>query len=77
LCEAAKIAVSDGLFDEGHCEAILGVVSDVGHLRSWLTTEQAQAELVSEGASLAPDATAEDARIREIELANMVNLARF
>lgn len=33
-----KKAVCDGLFDEGHCDAIFDVICDVGHLSFWLTT---------------------------------------
>ena len=36
------------MFDEGHCEAIGGVVCDVANFRPWLTTAQAQTELVEE-----------------------------
>lgn len=44
----AKQAVSDGLLDEGHCEAISLVVSDIASLDPWLTTEKAQSELTAE-----------------------------
>ena len=48
LPKPASAAVSDGLLNEGHCEAISSLLSDVGHLQPWLTTEQAQTELVQE-----------------------------
>lgn len=48
LPEAAKQAVCDGLFDEGHLEAISGVLCDVAHFSPWLTTTQAQTELVND-----------------------------
>ncbi len=48
LPEAAKQAVQDNLLDEGHLAAISWVVCDVAHLRPWLTTQQAQTELVTE-----------------------------
>ncbi len=41
-------AVRDEVFDEGHCKAVLGVVRDIPNLDPWLTTEQAQTELVAE-----------------------------
>ena len=40
-------AVCDGTLDEGHLEAISTVMCDVAHSK-WLTTEQAQTELVQE-----------------------------
>ena len=46
--EATATAVSDGILDEGHIEAIFGVTSDVASLAPWLTTEQAQTELTAE-----------------------------
>ncbi len=48
LPERARQAVLDGLFDEGHCQAVMAVVLDVQHFSIWLTTEQAQSELVEE-----------------------------
>ena len=48
LPKAARKAVSDGILDEGHIEAIFGVTSDVASLAPWLTTEQAQTELTAE-----------------------------
>ena len=42
LCDAAKKAVSADLFDEGHAEAISGVVSAGGYFALWLTTSQAR-----------------------------------
>ena len=48
LPKAAKKAVCDGLFDEGHCQAISTVMCDVTHFAPWLTSEQAQTELVAE-----------------------------
>jgi DNA modification methylase len=44
----ARRAVLDDKFDEGHCQAFLGVVLDVQHFSPWLTTSQAQTELVDE-----------------------------
>jgi DNA modification methylase len=41
-------AVWDGLLDEGHAKAVIGVVWDVPSFDSWLTPPQAQAELVTE-----------------------------
>ncbi len=46
--EAIRQPVLDGLFDEGHADEILGVYSTSSELARWLTTEQAQAELVAE-----------------------------
>ena len=46
LCKAATDAVCDGMFDEGHCEAVSDVMCDVAQFGKWLTTEQAQTELV-------------------------------
>lgn len=43
-----KKAVTDGVFDEGHCEAISAVVTDVCDLAPWLTSAQAQSELAEE-----------------------------
>lgn len=48
LSKCAKQATLDGLFEEGHCIAVLGVTLDVQSLEPWLTTEEAQAELVQE-----------------------------
>ena len=48
LPDLARKATSDGVFDEGHCEAVMAVTSDVGSLSPWLTTATAQAELVAE-----------------------------
>src|SRR5262249_25686811 len=48
LCDLARQAVCDGLFDEGHLEPLAGVVCDVSHLHPWLSPVQAQAELVAE-----------------------------
>jgi site-specific DNA-methyltransferase (adenine-specific) len=48
LPDKARRATGDGLFDEGHDEAILSVSGDVAGLSPWLTTEQAQTELVQE-----------------------------
>jgi site-specific DNA-methyltransferase (adenine-specific) len=48
LPEIARSAVCDGIFDEGHVEAISTVVCDVANFSPWLTTEQAQTELVNE-----------------------------
>lgn len=45
---AIKAAALDGMFDEGHVVAVLGVSLDVQTLSSWLTTTSAQAELVDE-----------------------------
>lgn len=44
----ARKAVCDGTFDEGHLEPISTVTCDVASLAPWLTTEQAQTELVDE-----------------------------
>src|SRR5262245_33515585 len=41
LAPCAKKAVLDKLFDEGHCEAVLGVVLDVSDFTPWLTTSLA------------------------------------
>lgn len=38
LPDAAKAATQDGILDEGHCAAVLGVTQDVLELRPWLTT---------------------------------------
>lgn len=46
--DVARAAVSDGLFDESHLRAVIEVVSDVRQLAPWLTTAQAQDELVRE-----------------------------
>ena len=48
LPSRAKKAVWDGVLDEGHLRPISGVVWDVPYFATWLTTEQAQAELVNE-----------------------------
>lgn len=48
LCDQAKQATVDGLFEEGHCVAIIGVTVDVHGLHAWLTTDQSQTELVEE-----------------------------
>jgi hypothetical protein len=48
LPKVARKAVWDGLFDEGHAKAVIGLTWDVPSLNPWLTTEQAQAELVKE-----------------------------
>ena len=47
LSKSARRAVCDGILDEGHLEAISTVMCDVAHSK-WLTTEQAQTELVQE-----------------------------
>lgn len=44
----ARQAVLDGIIDEGHLTAISGVTLDVQSLHPWLTTDQAQAELLDE-----------------------------
>lgn len=44
----AKKATGDSLLEEGHCEAIISVTGDVAGLAPWLTTEQAQSELVED-----------------------------
>lgn len=48
LPKVARQATLDGMFDEGHCIAIMGVALDVQTLHPWLTTNQAQTELVAE-----------------------------
>jgi hypothetical protein len=48
LPNAAKKAVTDELFDEGHCEAIISVLQDIGKLSDWITTTQAQTELTKQ-----------------------------
>lgn len=48
LAKPLKKAVFDGLIDEGHLEAVDGVTFDVESLAPWLTTAQAQAELLDE-----------------------------
>ncbi|MBC8354570.1 MAG: ParB/RepB/Spo0J family partition protein [Planctomycetes bacterium] len=48
LPKIAKQATLDGLLEEGHCIAVLAVTLDVQSLEPWLTTEEAQAELVQE-----------------------------
>uniref|UniRef100_A0A6M3KRE1 Putative methyltransferase n=1 Tax=viral metagenome TaxID=1070528 RepID=A0A6M3KRE1_9ZZZZ len=48
LPSVARQATCDGIFDEGHCEALSSLTCDVASLARWLTTEQAQAELVAE-----------------------------
>jgi hypothetical protein len=48
LPEIARKATLDGILDEGHCSAILTVVLDVKSFESWLTSSQAQTELVEE-----------------------------
>lgn len=48
LCDAARKATVDGMFDEGHGIAIIGLTVDVHDLQPWLTTAQAQAELVAD-----------------------------
>ncbi len=48
LHEKIKRRVSDKMLDEGHCEAIISIMSDIGHLQSWLTTSQAQIEFTNQ-----------------------------
>lgn len=48
LPSVARQATCDGIFDEGHCEALSSLTCDVASLARWLTTDQAQAELVAE-----------------------------
>lgn len=48
LPQVARTAVCDGTLDEGHLEAISSAVCDVAQLNHWLTTTQAQTELVAE-----------------------------
>ena len=48
LPDVAKKAVFDDLLDEGHVEAISGVVFDIEYLCPWLTTQQAQTELTKQ-----------------------------
>jgi len=48
LPDVVRKAVTDELLDEGHCEAIIGVLQDIGKLQPWLTTAQAQSELATE-----------------------------
>jgi hypothetical protein len=48
LTAEAREAIQDGILDEGHCAAVLGVTQDVLALDPWLTTSQAKAELVAE-----------------------------
>lgn len=48
LPQATKKATVDGLFDEGHAVAILGVTVDINSFSLWLTTSQAQTELTQE-----------------------------
>lgn len=48
LPEVARQAALDGFLDEGHLTAVLGVTLDVQSFDSWLTSAQAQAELVAE-----------------------------
>lgn len=47
LPQKARAAVYDGLLDEGHLQAVSSVVCDVIY-SEWLTTEEAQTELVQE-----------------------------
>lgn len=55
LPKSGKKAVLDGLLDEGHCVAVLGLMLDVQQLNPWLTTSQAREELVREVTVSAPD----------------------
>jgi site-specific DNA-methyltransferase (adenine-specific) len=48
LPEVARVAVFDRKLDEGHIEAISDVMFDVEHFSIWMTTIQAQTELVAE-----------------------------
>jgi hypothetical protein len=48
LVAVARRAVTEGLLDEGHLMALAGVECQTANMRAWLTTEQAQAELVEE-----------------------------
>lgn len=48
LPQVARKAVCDGILGEDHLVAISGAVCDVTHLEPWLTTEQAQTELIDE-----------------------------
>ena len=41
-------AVCDGTLEEGHLQALESVLCDVTYLQPWLTTTQAQSELVGE-----------------------------
>jgi hypothetical protein len=65
LCKAARAAVCDGLFDEGHLIAFDGVTCDVTSLRLWLTTERAQAELVEEVLGRHRGKTSDDEKIKK------------
>ena len=48
LCEPARQAVCDNVFDEGHIESLSVVTCDIASIATWLTTRQAQTELVAE-----------------------------
>jgi site-specific DNA-methyltransferase (adenine-specific) len=48
LPDVAKKATVDGILDEGHLIPVSGVSVDVHGFAAWLTTEQAQAELLKE-----------------------------
>jgi hypothetical protein len=71
LPQAARDAVSDKLFDEGHCAAIIEVVSDVASLHPWLTTEQAQTELIDEVLGKHRGKTSDDPKVKKPAVPNV------